>query len=402
MNDHSLNKFVSFSIDEVPLANKLEDDYLEDFPLDFHSFLEQSINDPVGNFEFSNKSIKKAGRSLRKKEGDLKKATDLIQIFRAAHEKPLNTIAYLIGRCCREANIEVKLVKRLKRLETIVDKLQRKTLNGTQVNQTCVSNMNDIGGCRAIFSDLESLNIVKDKLTEITSTENRVHIKDIDDYIISPKNNDCGYRSLHLIYQYEYNIGQNKKFNIEVQLRTRLQHLWATTVEIVDIIEQTKIKTQSHNIDTEKKKKQILWEELLLIMSDYIANIEGSIDLPKEKKLSQLSRLKVLNLELCAIKRLQSFKMVSESIKTNNNIQNGHMMLVIDENTLTVIIEKSFNDYPEAIAVFNNMEKIAANIDGINVLLVSAENLDQLADTYPNYIGDCGSFIEIFLEALDG
>ena len=122
----------------------------------------------------------------------MKSATSIIQTFRAAHEEPLNTIAYLVGRCFRELKISVKPVKRLKRLDTIIDKLQRKSLDGKTSNGTCVTNMNDIGGCRAIFPDIDSLNKVKDKLKAAIKNEERVKIKDIDDYITAPKLNDCG------------------------------------------------------------------------------------------------------------------------------------------------------------------------------------------------------------------
>lgn len=46
--------------------------------------------------------------------------------------------------------------------------------------------------------------------------------------------------SLHVIYLYQH--GEGKTFTIEAQSRTKLQHLWATTVEIVDVLEETKIK----------------------------------------------------------------------------------------------------------------------------------------------------------------
>ena len=254
--------FVNFKIDNPPLSQhsdaKFQD---EEYSLDIHSFIEQAVDYSEIDASYSNKSIKKAGRSLRKKEGDLKEATRLIQLFRAAHEKPLNTVAYLIGRCCRELNIQVRPVKRLKRLETIIDKLQRPTLDGKNANQTCVTNMNDIAGCRVIFPDLPSLEQVKQHLIKAIEGQNRIRIKDVDDYILYPKEKDCGYRSLHIIYQYEHDES-GKKFKIEAQLRTRLQHLWATTVEIVDIVERTKIKTHSYIPDDQKTPKQQSWESL--------------------------------------------------------------------------------------------------------------------------------------------
>ncbi len=159
------NSVVSFYIDDTPTAEQASKTFQDDYELNFQDFIERTVNESAAeDFSYSNNGVKKAGRRLRKREGDLKSATATIQQFRAAHEKPLNTIAYLVGRCCRELGIDVKPVTRLKRLETIVDKLQRKSLDGETANATCVTNMNDIGGCRAIFPDLISLEKVKSQL----------------------------------------------------------------------------------------------------------------------------------------------------------------------------------------------------------------------------------------------
>lgn len=397
MSDEPKKSVVNFCIDDTPVESTNSFDFEDSYSLDFHSFLEQSAYEQTLDDTPTTNSVKKAGRNLRKKQGDLKSATSIIQRFRAAHEKPLNTISYLIGRCCRELEISVKPVKRLKRLDTIIDKLQRKSLDGKTENKTCVTNMNDIGGCRAIFPDIESLNKVRVQLTKVIEGEPRVVIKDIDDYIEHSKENDCGYRSLHIIYQYENSKG--KKLKIEAQLRTRLQHLWATTVEIVDILERTNIKTHSHASNDQKEKKQIDWEELLSIMSKIIADSESIIKLTLSEKKDFSQRLQVLDKELNAVNRLKSFNMMTEELAFNQ--KDCHVLLVIDETAPQVLFQKVYEQQAEAIAAYNEVEKIIANLDGLNSLLVSSKNLDQLGDAYPNYMGDCASFIQLLLAAME-
>lgn len=392
-----LKNLLHFDIDDTPSIQNSAKMHQDDFPLDFHAFLTPSVEENPDNLSFSNQSVKKAGRRLRKKEGDLKQATFIIQTFRAAHETPLNAIADFITRCCMDLNIQVKPVKRLKRLETIIDKLQRKTLNGEQMNQTCVSNMNDIGGCRAIFPDIASLKRVQQRLVQTLENEPQITLKDIDDYIQNKKQNDCGYRSLHIIYQYAHIAG--KKFKIEAQLRTKLQHLWATTVEIVDILEGTKIKTHSHSHDTEKSDKQVLWEQLLSIMSDFIADAENIITLTTAQKQCYAGKLRELDQKLKAVNRLKSFKMVSERIDAKSE-GTRHVLLVVNGNSQQVKLQEIYEDHAQAIGAYNHIEKVVANIDGLNALLVSTKNLDELADAYPNYIGDCASFIEILCDAM--
>ena len=390
---------VSFQIDDTPTAEQASINFQDDYELDFQDFLERTVDESATeDFSYSNNGVKKAGRRLRKKEGDLKSATATIQQFRAAHEKPLNTIAYLVGRCCRELGIDVKPVTRLKRLETIVDKLQRKSLDGETTNATCVTNMNDIGGCRAIFPDLGSLEKAIERLQVTVEKVGRVKIKDIDDYITNPKPNDCGYRSLHVIYRYDHASG--KSFNIEAQLRTRLQHLWATTVEIVDILEGTKIKTHSHSPDEDKDTLQIQWEELLSIMSQYIADAEGAIALSDDDKAVFSNRLIELNCEINALSRLRSFKILSEKVEGCCDGSTEHVLLVIDEASLELIFSEEFENYNQAISVYNAAEKMTRSHARINTLLISTKNMGQLSEAYPNYLGDCASFITLFEEAM--
>ena len=40
---------------------------------------------------------------------------------------------------------------------------------------------------------------------------------------------------------------ENKSLNFEIQIRTRLQYLWSTTVEIYDLIEYKNLKSASFN-----------------------------------------------------------------------------------------------------------------------------------------------------------
>ena len=63
------------------------------------------------------------------------------------------------------------------------------------------------------------------------------------DYISHPKTD--GYRSIHLVYRYSSDKGK-EEYNgllIEVQIRSKLQHLWATAIETVDFFTRQAIKS---------------------------------------------------------------------------------------------------------------------------------------------------------------
>jgi ppGpp synthetase/RelA/SpoT-type nucleotidyltranferase len=99
--------------------------------------------------------------------------------------------------------------QRLKRLPTILDKLVRQPNMALAV-------MQDIGGCRAILSNVEEVRRVQRRLVR-----NRPPRK-VDDYIANPR--ASGYRGVHVIVVYDDRF-------IEVQLRTRVMHQWAVAVE---------------------------------------------------------------------------------------------------------------------------------------------------------------------------
>lgn len=400
------NNIANFAIESTPVAEQSSSLACESDEQDVrHFFLDDRVFESTSeNLSYSNNEVKKAGRKLRKNEGDLKSATKIIEKFRAAHKEPLNAICDLIQQCCSRLYLNVKPVSRLKRLETIIDKLKRKSLDGVTPNAICVTNMNDIGGCRIILPNLENLHNLKNQLQSPDYQHESITIKDISDYTINPKPNDCGYRSLHMIYQYRHANG--KKFNVEVQLRTHHQHLWATAVEIIDILERTRIKTHSHSPSEEKSSHQIKWEELLSIMSQYIASKEGVIQLNDIQKNKFSNRLIALANEIDAIKKLETFNIVQEEVKACCNESAEHILLVVYDRKL--ILTRSFENYNQAVSTYNELETFIRGYTGMhqesqhNTLIVSTEDLESLAEAYPNYLGDCSRFIKLLTEAMNG
>src|SRR5690606_28164812 len=61
------------------------------------------------------------------------------------------------------------------------------------------------------------------------------------DYVEEPK--DSGYRSIHYIYNYTSKIEKYKGVLLELQIRTKLQHNWATAVETAGILTKTSLKS---------------------------------------------------------------------------------------------------------------------------------------------------------------
>jgi len=382
-----------FEIDNLPPSEK-ENELNTRLTIELEAFIQLASQEKISTP--GSKAVKKAGRALRKQEGDLKQARERVQAFRAGHEKPLDLVANIIERCSR-AFSSAKPYKRLKRLDTIIDKLQRLSLDGLTANQTCISNMADIGGCRLIVADLDTLNKVYAVLEK--NQHQRLSIRKTNDYINQPKTGDCGYRCLHLIYQYQ--DAQGKSFKIEVQLRTELQHIWATAVEIIDTLEQTKIKTHSHAPDITKPAKQVLWEELLAIMSRYIADKEGVSPLDSESKARDTKRLQQLNRELKAVDHLNSFRIMGQQALIPEDAK-GNVLFVFQSGKTSEVQQYFFEERDRAVALvaLNSLESTYGTQADRNVLLVSTKALSSLSTAYPNYIGDCQQFIKLLNDAM--
>ncbi len=91
------------------------------------------------------------------------------------------------------------------------------------------------------------------------------HLKEREkDYIQNPKKD--GYRGVHLIYRYKSDkISTYDGLLIEVQIRSKIQHAWATAIEIVDLFTGQAIKSNEGEEE---------WKEFFRLVSSAFAKIE--------------------------------------------------------------------------------------------------------------------------------
>lgn len=315
---------------------------------------------------FSKNEVEKAGRMIRKSEGDFEYAIKVIQNFRAAHLYPLQIIKNLVWKHVKKLNLleTATVVRRLKRLPTIIDKLQRKSLDGITDNAINLKRMHDIGGLRVILDTLEDLALLNKSL-DLSKT---VHSVKIYDYINHPK--ESGYRGIHRVYKSYNNTDSHpwKGFQIEVQLRTRLQHLWATTVEIVDIIEKESLKTNPGDANAN-------WRRLFVIMGEFLAVRDGSWEMSEQKAIEYRAELTSLNKELSIFHKLDAFSNAFKMDEIKNKSKDtGYTLLVYnkEEQKGNAFLYRA-NKKELALEHYAEQEK---NIDN-NVLLVAGNDLNR-------------------------
>jgi ppGpp synthetase/RelA/SpoT-type nucleotidyltranferase len=342
---------------------------------------------------FSRTQVDKAGRNFRKglHKGlsDYDNDVKIIQSFRAAHLYPLQIIKNLVWKHVKKLDLldSTIVVRRLKRLPTIIDKLQRKTLDGETDNGLSLLRMHDIGGCRVIVENIQDLYALNASL-EASRTQ---HSCKIYDYIERPK--VSGYRGIHRVYKSYDKVKRHdyKGYNIEVQVRTRLQHLWAATVEVIDVIDNETLKTRPDGASED-------WKRLLAIMSKFFAVEEGMGCMSKEEIREYKNELVDLNSKLSMYDKLNNFRLALKVDNIKKTTKTSAYTL-LSVNVTTGQGMAYFYSKAEETAALDKYSELEED-EAVNVLLIAGANIKSIEKAYPNYIIDTTEFLRRFSEIV--
>ncbi|MFL7011903.1 RelA/SpoT domain-containing protein [Enterovibrio norvegicus] len=357
---------------------------------------------------YSKTSIDRAARDIRQgcNGSEREEAINKIQNFRELHAYPLMLMKNHLVRTSNRVSSEIIVARRLKRLPTIINKLERPSLDGESTNAIKLTRMQDIGGCRAIVKNLKQLKNLQNLLEKSRSVHKIIRVSDY----LTPK--ESGYGGVHLVYSCfdEAIEGHNwRKTKVEVQLRTQLQHAWATSLEIIDTLEQIELKTSVSGHPE--------WREFFSVAGQLVAHDEGAYKLLPSELEELQKRLHVLNLNLGVRMKLTQFSVAiraaTSGLKELKSTKNIDMCLVtLDRDSLaqtSAMIEKNeaqgndkekiyfnlsletykSNQTPKALDDLNRCEK---NPDIVMCVLLSAKNAQSLKKAYPNYFGSTNAF----------
>ena len=327
----------------------------------------------------SKKQINKAGKSLANYEGFNQKesdwALDLTSRWRACHAYPINTFQATLRTKIRRYGSKPIVAQRLKRMPTIIDKLKR-------YSAMQLTTMQDIAGIRAVLSKVTQAEKLAEEYLNSSFSHELISQKD---YIEIPRDED-GYRSIHLIYQY-----RNKRnphydgLRIELQIRSRLQHIWATAVETMGTFLGQALKS---------RQGDTAWLDFFAITSSAFAHLENRPPLPRFRKLSReqtFGAVATAEINLKALKMMNGFSVAAQNIKPGRG--NSYHLIILDslKNNITVI-PYDRDSFKQAVSDYSQYEKEAAKGQKIEPVLVSAGRLDQLQRAYPNFFLDISEF----------
>lgn len=348
---------------------------------------------------YSGNQINKAGNKLAETDADLadiSKAMDVLSYWRHCHEKPLEAAFVPLQRIAIKIDRDAIFARRLKRTASIVSKLQRSQ------GRMQLSRMQDLGGCRAIISTEKKLRkIVRElkKSPELRSTGGVVRVMD---YIASPKPD--GYRSVHLVSKYPDGAGSFR--NIEIQVRTRIQHYWATAVEIVDLFTGQALKSNQGEPE---------WKDFFASVSRQFALMEGVHIFSQLEYQHQFdSYMKIiqqddsllidcldtqrLSKSVSAARRLEAFfnslKILDDRLSELSG--SGYVLLKID--TINRSVSSGMFKSEDSVAAekaYIALEKQTINDPRTVVALVSSAAVGGIKAAYPNYFANSTEFLKL-------
>jgi hypothetical protein len=331
----------------------------------------------------SKKQINRAGKILVHGSTNVDEivwARDLAERWRASHAYPINTFQANLRNKLRQFPSESIAAQRLKRMPTIIDKLKRHP-------NMQLTTMQDIGGVRAIVSNVTEVNNLVDAFRESKFAHELVDDKD---YILCPRDED-GYRSHHLIYKYRNKLAPSyDDLRLELQIRTKLQHTWATAVETMGTFLGQALKSRQGDQQ---------WIDFFALISAAFAHKENAKPVPRFAKFSKLETYQAVaeaEKRLRALEKMAAFSVaVAEIGKTQRKIWAYHL-IVLNSIEKTVQVRPYDRDSFEiAVRDYSRFESEAIGGARIEPVLVSAGPIDKLRKAYPSFFLDINDFVGV-------
>ena len=322
------------------------------------------------------KVIASAGTSSVNLHSD---ALNIVNNWRSSHAFPLNTLKMSLRNNAKSIDSDAIVSQRLKRLVSIENKLNRSgTMN--------LSQMNDIGGCRAI---VRTVTLAERLVDRYLGRRTNHKLRSKYDYIANPK--PSGYRGYHLVYDYRVQI--KKEYNglrIEMQIRSLLQHMWATTVETVETFRKEALKSGEGNQQ---------WLRFFALMGSHFAMRENRPVIPGTSGNRRIlfEEIKYLVHTLDVLNRLDGYRhmvRVMDALPSSRNL--GYVLLRLDwsEDGGKIYIDRFRQSNLEAAtsAYYELEQQLSEGANG-EVVLVSEAAVTELSKAFPNYFPDTTQFL---------
>lgn len=328
---------------------------------------------------FSRSQVDRAGAryvdpNANREERD--RARRVINNWRSSHSYPLNTLQVNLRYAANQVDDDPTVAQRIKRLPSIRHKLDR-------IPEMRLSQMQDLGGCRAVVAGVGKVAELVRFYREKSQMKHRL-IR-MDPYVWEPK--ESGYRGVHLVYAYYSD--KKSTYNglkIEIQLRSQLQHGWATAVETVGTFTRQALKSSMGEEG---------WLRFFALMSSALALREGTPLVPATPgdpgELKE--ELKARAQELQVAHRLSAYQTALQHVEERLKPGKKHIFLLELDLGRRMLRVRSYDDATVAASAYGAAEHRTEGDDAMDVVLVRADSVASLRRAYPNYFLDTTAFL---------
>lgn len=330
-----------------------------------------------------------SARSASKANLDQASAIEAVGDWRMSHVFPMEAATIALDQTLQKASTTALTSRRIKRLESVELKLRHN-------RDMRLTQMQDIGGCRAIIygGSAGQINHVAQSLRTGLDPfcRDNFSFDRMRDYIASPKLD--GYRGVHVILSYRGPEKSYEGLKIEIQVRTKIQHMWATAVEICEFFTQKKLKSKEKTADK-------MWQRFFSLTSSYFASLEEMSPVPNTPpdRSDLIAEIKDIDSKIKALVAFPTWTASFASIPRDRGFY--YFILDLNANDRCLTIHPFTREYlPDAERKYIEIENASENDLARQVVLVSVESFGMLGDAYPNYFVDSSAFCSTLEAAL--
>ena len=329
--------------------------------------------------KYTRNEIDRTGIQLlsSKNQDEVNAAIEKLNDWRGLHLVPLDVLQQRIEEFLSLNHVRPFLIsRRLKRLTSIQYKLDLNPEMG-------LGGMQDIGGLRVVLDTVEELLHLKSLLRSMPIDS--FVCRKMYDYVNEPK--ESGYRSIHFAYIYQSDDNDYNGLRIELQIRTRLQHLWATAVETAGLYTKTSLKSSQGESG---------WLDFFKIVSSLFC-FKEKLPVARSLRGFVMSELMVRCYKMNkANKYSDILKALNVSVHESENkeeLSNSVYYLVYINFENKTVQVSYFSKEEEDVASRKYSEMEGTLQDGKNAaVLVSVNKVKELRIAYPSYFLDTKEF----------
>jgi len=340
---------------------------------------------PVSEYphlEYPKKDVRRAGEMLgavvpwsEEKRDEIIRNFAVAYSWRDAHIYPMRSVRQAVQGRVRNLKQGGFVVARPKRMRSIRKKLERQGWTLDQIQ--------DLAGVRAVMPDIASVRTLIEDCKQRLPHELRKEYP----YIDTPKPD--GYRSHHMVFHFRGEDEQAAHYDglrVELQVRTRLQHSWATAVEAVGTYRDEDMKAGQGNAD---------WLRLFNLMSAEFAITERCAA-PEESQLDRdrrVEELRDLSQKLRAVGVLEDLKNATRFAEDFIHDKDAPFYLITYNHATHRVKVHPYSDVQISARSLGDAERRIENAGGSDkVVLVESDKIASLVEAYPNYFGDVSLF----------